>query len=188
MPEPAAWMQALSDSDICGDGTDVTPLVLESERIYLYRYWLAERRVAAALAERARRAVTLDPATLGPLFGTLFPEALGGSGADAAGSEIDRQAAAAVAAMTGKLAVISGGPGTGKTTTVARILMLLSEQAGSAGDVNGENPTSPLRMAVAAPTGKAAARIGESLSSEIERLASTIGPVSSIPELSLIHI
>ena len=182
MPEPAAWMQTLSDSEICGDGTDVTPLVLEGERIYLYRYWLAERRVAAALAERARRAVTLDTSKLGPLFGTLFPEAVGGSGADAACSEIDRQAAAAVAALTGKLAVISGGPGTGKTTTVARILMLLSEQAGSAGDANDENPTSPLRMAVAAPTGKAAARIGESLSSELERLASTIGPVSSIPE------
>ena len=75
------------------------------------------------------------------------------------GDEPDLQRAAAAAAVRCRFAVVAGGPGTGKTTTVARILALLDEQAAAAG-------RPPPRVALAAPTGKAAARLEEAVHAE----------------------
>ncbi len=120
------------------------PLVLEGERLYLARFHDYETRLAAALIERAREPLLPEAelTALAPRLAALFP------GADAP----DWQRVAAATALDRRLAVIAGGPGTGKTTTVARLLVLLLEQAAG----------TP-RIRLAAPTGKAAARLTESL-------------------------
>ncbi len=119
-----------------GGADDWTPLVWDGRRLYLRRYFEYERRVAADLLARSAAPETLDAAD----------EARLAEGFADAG-----QRAAARIALTHRLALISGGPGTGKTHTLARIIGLLQEA----------DPD--LRIALAAPTGKAAARMGEAL-------------------------
>jgi len=155
LPDKETWERALGESPLVGDGSIVTPLVRDDAgRVYLYRYWAAERRVAEWI--RARTAPATgdesgdDERGLATSFRRLFPAP--DRGGDA------RQAMAAVLALGGALTVVSGGPGTGKTTTVTRILALL---AGTRSD---------LRIAMAAPTGKAAARLTESVARESARL------------------
>jgi exodeoxyribonuclease V alpha subunit len=132
------------------------PLTLLGTRLYLDRYWRDERRLATALIDRAaRRTPALDRdrlrAGLDRLFGA--PDPVDGP---------DLQRLAAATAVTRQLAVVAGGPGTGKTTTVARLLALLDEQAAATG------APAP-RVALVAPTGKAAARLAESLREALER-------------------
>ena len=144
LPDVAGWRSLLSRSGVCGDGTTTSPLVIDGGRLYLSRYHAAECRLAAAIRARvaAREQTSPDAATVS-LFRKLFPQSSDGA--------TDWQAVAAAAAMRGGLTVITGGPGTGKTTTVARILALLLQR------------TPDLRVALAAPTGKAAARLAESV-------------------------
>lgn len=113
-----------------------TPLVWDGRRLYLRRYRDYERQVADDLLARAAPVGPLDAATATRLD-ALFADA--------------GQRAAARVALTRRLCLISGGPGTGKTHTLARIIGLLRAQDGKA------------RIALAAPTGKAAARMGEAL-------------------------
>lgn len=173
-PDPAAWSTALTGSPLVASrdprelgtppddsGRDVPPLVLAGSRLYLDRYWRHERRVARALDERSRR--TVAGVDLDRLRGDIDAAAAAAAAArDAAGAPAaavtgpDRQRVAAVLAVTRHLTVVAGGPGTGKTTTVARILRLLDAQAEAAG-------ARPPAVALAAPTGKAAARLTESL-------------------------
>jgi exodeoxyribonuclease V alpha subunit len=137
------------------------PLVLHGTRLYLDRYWRYEKRLAAALEARARHPVAaVDGALLRAGLDRLFgaPDTSAGAGID----DPDLQRLAAATAVTRLLAVIAGGPGTGKTTTVARLLALLDEQAAGAG-------APPPRVALVAPTGKAAARLEESLREALER-------------------
>ncbi|MFU8839896.1 MAG: exodeoxyribonuclease V subunit alpha [Nitriliruptoraceae bacterium] len=157
-PDPGAWAARLSASPLVRlDGDGATPLVLAGDRLYLDRYWTYERQLATALRERSVEPVAgVAPADaqvgvwLDHLFGT----------ADA----LDRQRLAAAVALRRRLTVIAGGPGTGKTYTVARVLALLHVAAGERPDAG------PLRAAVAAPTGKAAARLQESLREALEDL------------------
>lgn len=148
-PEPGAWLTALRASPVVGRGGDFKPLILDPQgRLYLQRFWAAETALGQAILERARRPAMgvnepLLQEGLQRLFGGRLP----------AVAESDAQARAAVTAVQRTLAVISGGPGTGKTRTVALLLALLLEQAGNA----------RCRVALAAPTGKAAARLQESL-------------------------
>jgi exodeoxyribonuclease V alpha subunit len=126
--------------------------------VYLDRYWREERAIAADLLGRAARPpeeIDADALTAG--LARLF-----GDDGD------DLQRAAARAAVEHRFAVVAGGPGTGKTTTVARIVALLAEQA-----VAGGRPLP--RVALAAPTGKAAARLEESVHDEAARLAVDAG-------------
>jgi exodeoxyribonuclease V alpha subunit len=122
-------------------------LRLNGDLLYLDRYWLEEQQVCddvLAMMAVKPQGLVLDTAR-------LFP----------AGYE--EQRAAAEVALSQGLTVLTGGPGTGKTTTVARLLALLVEQARLAGNAR-------LRIALSAPTGKAAARLQEAVQLEVGRL------------------
>ncbi len=147
-PALADWLTALRACTWVGAPGARAPLILDGERLYLGKYWHFEARVAAALLARLTPLVDLDAVRLADGLARLFP-APGGSTDDSA--EPDWQRIAAAIAVTRRFAVISGGPGTGKTTTVVKVLALLLEQ------------DSDLRIALAAPTGKAAARLSESI-------------------------
>lgn len=160
LPWPAvkAWLDALAASDLVAAGDDDSgaragrPLRLLGTRLYLDRYWREERSVAADLLALASQIPDVAEAQLEAGLQRLF-----------SGDSDVRQRAAAAAAVRRRFAVVAGGPGTGKTTTVARIVALLAEQAA----VRGSRP--PL-IALAAPTGKAAARLQEAVHEETARL------------------
>jgi exodeoxyribonuclease V alpha subunit len=154
-PDADGWIAGVAGSTelvAIGDDDDGSrPLRLLGSRLYLDRYWREERQVAAdLLADSAPTAV--DEAVLQSGVERLF------AGRDDAG-----QRRAASCALIRRLSVIAGGPGTGKTTTVARITALLHEQAAAAGR------PAPL-IALTAPTGKAAARMQELVHEEASRL------------------
>lgn len=129
-----------------GPAADLLPLVIDSEqRVYLARYFDYERRLARALVGRMKPAsAALDPDALKASVGQYFD-------ATAKITGIDWQQVAALVALSGKLTIVSGGPGTGKTTTVVGVLACLLDA----------HPA--LRIALAAPTGKAAQRMQEAL-------------------------
>jgi len=160
-PAPEAWLAQLQASPwvevpgaedvVAGDA----PLVLENGLLYLRRYREYERRLAEGLQRIATHPLPdADPGTLATLFGQLFPQAHDG---------IDHQARAAAVALRHPLVLVTGGPGTGKTTTIARLLVLLAAQAVQA------DQALP-RVALAAPTGRAAERMAESLRLAVQRL------------------
>jgi exodeoxyribonuclease V alpha subunit len=169
----ASGLVAVGDDEVCGDETraDETraddpqsretrtevasnrALRLVGSWLYLDRYWREERQVAAdlrALADLKPEGVRLDVLDHG--LERLFKGELDGRQCEAAGSAVRRG-----------LTIVAGGPGTGKTTTVARIVALLAEQAAAAG-------TAPPLVGLAAPTGKAAARLEESVHAEARDL------------------
>ncbi|AIA69974.1 exodeoxyribonuclease V subunit alpha [Pectobacterium atrosepticum] len=147
----AVWQQRLLASDAVSDGSKPTPLVLQGEKLYLQRSWQSEGRVAQFIASE-RDSMSIDEPAIRAVLDRLFPET---------GEAIDWQKVAAAVALTRRIAVISGGPGTGKTTTVAKLLAALIEL----------NTGEALRIQLAAPTGKAAARLTESLGLALHRLA-----------------
>ncbi|OBG09200.1 exodeoxyribonuclease V subunit alpha [Mycolicibacterium fortuitum] len=146
LPWPAVdeWLAAVAASPLLG-----TPPVLRlfGDLLYLDRYWLEEQQVC----DDVLTLVATKPGGSIPDVTRLFPPGF------------EEQRAAAKVALSQGLTVLTGGPGTGKTTTVARLLALLAEQAALAG-----HP--PLRIALAAPTGKAAARLQEAVQLEVDRL------------------
>lgn len=167
-PETDRWLAALDTSPLVARGDEVrasdaverdadapapsAPLRALGSTVALDRYWRHERDIATDLLARATTAPpATDAATLHDGLGRLFGDA---------GADLQRRAARI--AVERSFAVVAGGPGTGKTTTVAAILALLHEQA----DANGER----LRVALAAPTGKAAARLTEAVHDGAARL------------------
>ncbi|MCC8363127.1 exodeoxyribonuclease V subunit alpha [Lysobacter sp. A6] len=129
------------------------PLVLEGDLLYLRRYREYERRLAAGLRRIAAAAFDAgDIDALAPVFDLLFPR----------GARDAHQARAAALALRHPLLLVTGGPGTGKTTTIARLLLLAAAQAHLA--------QRPLRIALAAPTGRAAERMAQSLRIAVDRL------------------
>jgi exodeoxyribonuclease V alpha subunit len=144
-PPAGEWLAAVAASPLT---VDPTALHLDDGLLYLDRYWIEECRVAEdvlALAD-ARRSGSV------PDINRLFPDSFA------------EQRGAAQLALSRALTVLTGGPGTGKTTTVARLLALLAEQA----ELDGKPR---LRIALAAPTGKAAARLLEAVQLEVDALA-----------------
>jgi exodeoxyribonuclease V alpha subunit len=196
------------DGDGDGDGmgggggliadANARPLVWQAGRLYLRRYWRHERRLAAQVLQRCQRHDAVDPALLRSALRQLFDERPSPAGIAAAasiepiepiGSEsaesIDWQQVACAIALRGRLTIVTGGPGTGKTYTAARLLMLLSMVEPAA-----------LRDALAAPTGKAAARLrtsieaalqavpaGSAAASTAQRLLSQLGPARTLHAL-----
>lgn len=156
-PDPDGWLSALAASPLVAvgeDGPPDRPLRLLDSALYLDRYWRDEVAVANDLISRARsERVEVDEAVLAEGVRRLF---VGNGSGD--------QRLGAAAAVLRRLSVIAGGPGTGKTTTVGRILALLDEQATVAGR------RLPL-VALVAPTGKAASRMEEAVRAQ----AATVG-------------
>lgn len=172
----ATWLQRIGDSGLVarGDapGQSARPLVFSARRLYLRRYWTYERRIDAALHERLASRQP-QPADLAQRLAQLFE---GG----APGGEVDWQKLACALATRAGFSVITGGPGTGKTTTVVRLLALLQGPAVELGR--------PLRIRLAAPTGKAAARLTESIGQQVERLQVEASVRAQIPtEVSTVH-
>ncbi|MCV7298232.1 exodeoxyribonuclease V subunit alpha [Mycobacterium barrassiae] len=143
-PQPDAWLAAVRASPLV-TGTPV--LRLYGDLLYMDRYWLEEQQVCEDVLTLLSSSL---PGTV-PSLERLFPKGW------------EEQRAAAEVALTQSLTVLTGGPGTGKTTTVARLLALLAEQASLSG-------RPPLRIALAAPTGKAAARLLEAVQLEVDKL------------------
>lgn len=135
------WLERCQNSAIIGEGK---PLYLKQDRLYLQRYWQYEKSVAARLIAMSQ-SLAVDNQWLQQALKGLFAE----------GEALDWQQVAIVVALCHRFAVISGGPGTGKTTTVTKLLALLQSHSLKQGK--------PLRIALAAPTGKAAARLSESI-------------------------
>ena len=193
-PGPADWCEMLRRSAVVGCPGDYKPLILDDEpQLYLYRYWQYQQKLAEAvkarlsgfstaeggaasgspmlpsLEGRGRGRVTPN-GTLKALLERLFPSSTT--------DEVDWQKVAAFAAASQTFCVISGGPGTGKTTTVATILALLLEGT----------PSLNLRIALAAPTGKAAARLQEAIKNAKAKLPCPEPVRQAIPETaSTIH-
>ncbi|MBS3022006.1 RecBCD enzyme subunit RecD [Comamonas sp. PE63] len=167
----ADWLQALRRSPVV---RVVQPGAVAADRgqplvlldgavplLYLRRYWDYERSVAAHIAQRtAADAVALDEPRVRDWLARLFT-----ASADAATAP-DWQKLACALALRGRMSVITGGPGTGKTYTAARLLALLFATAPDAAQ---------LRVALAAPTGKAAARLKQSIDSSLLELKEAVG-------------
>jgi exodeoxyribonuclease V alpha subunit len=153
------WRERLLASGLVGRDAS-QPLVLDAhDRLYLARYYDYEQRLARSLGALAANRTSLDAAALRVRL-AAFP------GVPPAG-EVDWQRVAAALSLDRRLTIISGGPGTGKTTTVVGILACLL----------ADNPA--LRIALAAPTGKAAQRMQEALLSRAGALPSSL--VASLP-------
>ena len=164
------WLHALRSSPVVreeGAAQDAgQPLVLggsaSAPLLYLRRYWGYETRVAQALRERAHAPLPVDEALASQWLARLFAPAPQGQAADAeARTGIDWQQLACAVALRSRVAVLTGGPGTGKTYTAARLLALLAAM---------EPPDRPWRVALAAPTGKAAARLRQSIDGALQDL------------------
>jgi len=157
-PQAPAWLAAVSAATglvALGDADtpEPRPLRLLGSRLYLDRYWRQERALAAALRAHAEAPLArVELADLEAGIARMFP------GDD----DLGQRLAAASGVLRG-LTVIAGGPGTGKTTTVARIAALLAELAARDG-------APPPLIALCAPTGKAAARMQEAVHDQADRL------------------
>lgn len=139
-----------------------SPLVLDSQRLYLRRNWQAEQAIRTSINTRLAQPCMV-PDTLKDALDSLFDtQPIPATALGMTGTPPDWQKVACALAAHGRFTLITGGPGTGKTTTVVRLLGLLQSQAVQAGK--------PLRIALAAPTGKAAARLGESIAQAIQKL------------------
>lgn len=158
-PETADWVKRLRASPVIGNPGERRPLILDDcERLYLYRYWQYEQDLIAAITPRTdtdeRATESLKTGLLQNAFDRLFPVTDKSEG-------IDWQKVAVLVALIKPFCVITGGPGTGKTHTVAKILALLIEQARD----------TRFKAVLVAPTGKAAAKLGESMKTVVKTLA-----------------
>lgn len=172
-PDPAAWLTTVRASRAVADGESAPegrPMRLVGGNLYLERYWRQEESVRRQLVDR--RATTppgIDDDRLELALDRLFSRA----GLSAGEPDLQRRAAEVCAHQW--VTVLAGGPGTGKTTTVAKVLAMLADQPGP-----------PPRIALAAPTGKAAARLSEALAEARKHL----GPedVARVADLSAVTL
>ncbi|WP_060478484.1 MULTISPECIES: exodeoxyribonuclease V subunit alpha [Pseudomonas] len=170
------WLQRIAASTLVADGDapgqQARPLVLSGQRLYLRRYWSYERQIDQTLRLRLSQSEAA-PADLPARLAQLFDDG-------ALPGQVDWQKLACALATRAGFSIITGGPGTGKTTTVVRLLALLQAPAVEQGR--------PLRIRLAAPTGKAAARLTESIGQQVERLQVTAQVRGHIPtDVSTVH-
>lgn len=146
MPPLGTWLSVLRESSVVGQPGEFKPLILDARnRLYFHRSWRYESDLTRSIQQRAVASVDVNTARLDAILDLYFPAECE--------EATDWQKVAAWTAVRKQLCVISGGPGTGKTRTVTVLLAILLELAGEG----------PLRMALAAPTGKAAARLQEAI-------------------------
>lgn len=132
------WQSRLKQSNVVGTDGEYRPLILDDNGLlYLYRYWHDEQHVATVIKQRSADIALTNHQQLKQMLAD-WPTSIEG---------IDWQKVAVLMALTRQFCVISGGPGTGKTTIVLRLLQCLYQQRAD------------YRIALAAPTGKAAARL-----------------------------
>lgn len=174
LPPTAQWADALRASPLVANGDDAAagrgePLVLQAGKLYLRRYWAYEQRVAAQVLARGAAPRKVDEAALRAqldlLFGPAKPD----------GDAVDWQKIACGIALRGRLSIITGGPGTGKTYTAARLLALLFAM---------DRSPERLRVMLAAPTGKAAARLKQSIDAALGELSEQVGDRLPLNELA----
>ena len=162
LPAREHWLESLRDCPaLVGAPGEFKPLILAGNRLYLHRLHNFENQLAEALLERAAQTDDLDEAQFKKTCASFFPDSR--PGADGT----DRQHLAARTALSRRLTLITGGPGTGKTHTAGRIITLGLELG----------VLSPGRIALAAPTGKAAARLQEQIKDAFEQ-----SPISNPPD------
>ena len=168
LPASNEWAEKLISSRVVGRPGEVFPLILDKKgRLYLSRYFDYERSLSETVQEKAGKKI-------GKFDGTRLSEGLKRLFPTEQDQQPNRQKIAAVVAALNQFSIISGGPGTGKTYTVAKILALLLELS-----------PSPLRIALTAPTGKAAARLTESIATAKRILNTTDVVLSQIPSEAL---
>jgi exodeoxyribonuclease V alpha subunit len=155
------WLGALQHALVIGSASGNSPLVLNGSRLYLRRFWQYEQQIITAITQRTEQSVPLDDKrlqeVLEQLFGDSEKKSVSGK------HKTDWQKIACALAARSGFAVITGGPGTGKTTTVVKLLAVLQNLAVQE---NGRM----LRIRLAAPTGKAAARLNDSISRQMDDL------------------
>jgi len=165
------WLRAVRSSPLVRSSEDRIdlgqPLVLNGTEdeplLYLRRYWLHEQQVAHAIFQRCVSSEEVDEPLAAKWLDRLFDA--DDKPADGV-KEVDWQKLAGAVALRASLTVITGGPGTGKTYTAARLLALLFAMS--------DAPQS-LRVALAAPTGKAAARLRQSIDFSLQELRARLG-------------
>ncbi|MES2536827.1 MAG: exodeoxyribonuclease V subunit alpha [Pseudomonadota bacterium] len=172
LPESVAdWTKALAACKqvwVAGDADLSQPLVLDQDRLYLRRYWRHETLVARAVGERAAQQPAVNAERVREWLDRLFEPNEKDQGPD-------WQKIACAVAVRSTFSIITGGPGTGKTYTVARLLALLFALA--------DDPLR-LRIALAAPTGKAAARLKQSIDDALGGLAIKVGDALPLADLT----
>ena len=200
----AEWQAELARSTQVMAGAGASPLVVQGSRLYLRRQWQDEQTVRAAIAARVASAQALRQSWPTSRWQAALQALFDAPGA-APSPEMDWQKAACALAASQGFCIVTGGPGTGKTTTVVKLLALLQAMALSpqgpdapahagvgAGfgahaldDAASQTPAQALRIALAAPTGKAAARLGESIAKaltqlDLAQLAHTVGVTAPV--------
>ena len=187
LPTPMDWLAGVSlpqwqaELLACAQvlpAAGASPLVLQGARLYLRRQWQDEHSVRAAIVARVGQAAQLRqrwaPARWQGALKALFDAPAAGKPQS---TGMDWQRAACALAASQGFCIITGGPGTGKTTTVVKLLALLQGMAlaprddqGGAGEGVAASTGQPLRIALAAPTGKAAARLKQSIDTSLLEL------------------
>jgi len=169
------WLAALRASPLvaideggAAPAAGASPLVLRGSRLYLRRYWRYERQVAAQVLRRVEAAAPVDATAARAWLDRLFPQ-----GAAEAGP--DWQKLACGVALRAGLTLVTGGPGTGKTTTAARLLALL---------LATDPAPQRLRVALAAPTGKAAARLKQAIDDALAGLLPKLPEAAPLRDLA----
>jgi len=147
-PDIASWSELLLSFGCVGEPGQVAPLILEDQRLYLYRFWFYESQLAEFITAGLIDTDDIDAVKLSQQLRHLYPIA--------SDQAVNEQKLAVALAAKRRFAVVSGGPGTGKTTTVLNILSVLLTQRPN------------MRIQLVAPTGKAAARMIESIRRSID--------------------
>lgn len=164
-PEPAEWQAACSRHPaVSAPPHPDSPIVMDGNVLWLQRYWSVETELVQQFTTRVEQvASTGAPTAIRAILARLFPDAVSAAA----------QRLAVASALTGRLTILAGGPGTGKTTTIAGILLAL----------RAVDPT--LSVALAAPTGKAAARMQQAITEACTELFASEEPLGAIAAQTL---